>query len=1430
MGETIRIEIPVEVKDKTASGVASASKKLSAFEKAYDQLNKKLSSFGQGIKAVTLDAHDTATGKITSAEDAVSAFDKLSAIAEITASDGATGVISDAGDAVAALNGESAVVEASAEDGATGVLSEVSDATASLNGTDAVVDVSVNDNATDVLNQIQDAVDNISGGAKGGAKSIGGAITAAAGFAGISIGIGNAITSFGNFEAGMSKVAAISGATGQQLDALTAKAQEMGAKTKFTATESAEAFNYMAMAGWGTDQMLAGIEPVMNLAAASGESLGTVSDIVTDALTAFGMKAEDTAHFADILAAAAANSNTNVAMLGESFKYAAPVAGTMGYSAEDTAVALGLMANAGIKASMGGTTLRRALTNLASPTDTVKAAMDKYNISLKKSDGTQKTLMEVMQNLRESLGGISDETEQAAAAADLFGSNALSGMLAIVNAAPEDFNKLTRAITYCDGATDRMAATMLDNMQGSLTLLSSAAEGVQNTLGSRLAPYITELAEGLTPVMAPLGQAIDDWFDALDPDFTGMITNLTAGLKTNLTTMLASEEWQEADAIGKINLAWKSIIADPLTEWIDSDGKGLVVEAVKGMFTSAGNVLSGDGGLTDWLGTGALILTVTKVVEVLGGIGGAVDGAVAAIGNFKTSLSMGLSGIGAGGFVIAAGLAAAAIWGISAAIEHYNDLEVKANLQEHFGSLDLTPEQVEQVADFIVPQDVTVELHTANVAFAEGDTLKTQAEELLNSTAELNWKVNVTGTLPGGEGDTEGLGEQIFSNLDSFKTSVKGILEKEEYAAELAVKATISQMNPYLGPDVIKNMQSWFQQDAATLDALSSSVTKLVEDSINAGAYDVNVQAAADIIQQKMLQLASADREAENLVFERWLGKTLSGGDLTPESYAAVSDKISEHIAAQKAAEAETYDNLEMYFAKAFARGHINEEGYGYYTNLLDQSRNTADSRAISRAWGWHRDTLNATYGDELEGKTATMDRVMDSIIADKMEGMKYNYNMGYDKNLRAGAWTGFEDFDNIARLDERSYGALGEVYKSMAPTVDEMRSLIDNTVGPVPQALMDAFNEAVNVGAAAGDSTALYDYMARQIAGSEGGKEAFAAELESVGVSLADDLPILNDAINRALRETTAEGDYSEIWDSVGEAIADGADPAKVQEIISQALSEHGLAMNFETGEIKAIAGEVNTEEVEQAASQAVEDAIADTSPNATVNPDAELGETSGLDESFEEYNTEAQVTYDTPAGVDATVNPDASLGTVSGLAEAYAAFASQAQAVFSTPVPVTGTVNVSTSTGEGGSNAHKANGGFINGPLLSWVGEDGPEYIIPVGGKRHDRGMELWEQAGIALGALGGFADGGYVGGKPDYSQYLGSDYAGSGQASGSTTPVTVSVSMAAPNITVTESGDGRTTAEEIRRILLGMTDQISNEVGNRLTQAFGNMPIRR
>ena len=358
-----------------------------------------------------------------------------------------------------------------------------------------------------------------------------------------------------SFEASMSKVKAISGATEEEFIELSDKAKELGKTTKFTATESSEAFKYMGMAGWKVNDMLEGIDGILALSAADGLELATTSDIVTDSLTAFGMKASDAGHFADVLAQAGRNANTNVAMLGESFKYAAPVAGALGYSVEDVSIALGLMANSGIKASRGGTALRTILTNLSKPTKDMAMAMDYLGISLQNEDGSMKSLMEVMQNLREAfattkmpmgvfqnnLSIIQQELEdgtitekkynekledltdkaygaegalKAKYAATIAGKTGMAGLLSIVNTGVEDFDNLSNAIYNADGTAQDMADTMIDNLAGDLTIMDSELEGVKLTIYDKLEPAMREVIDYVNKNVIP---AIDNFAENYAP-------------------------------------------------------------------------------------------------------------------------------------------------------------------------------------------------------------------------------------------------------------------------------------------------------------------------------------------------------------------------------------------------------------------------------------------------------------------------------------------------------------------------------------------------------------------------------------------------------------------------------------------------------------------------------------------------------------------------------------------------------------------------------------------------------------------------------------------------------------------------------------------------------------------------------------------------
>ena len=554
MAETIRIEIPIEVDDNTGPGTSSVEKNMNKVKDAADKVKSSTDQMSTSAKK---------------ANDEVTKFDR-------SAQKTQKSLLSWAKEKYSVL--------LEAKDKISPILSTIKGGLTSFGRKTWSVTMKAVDLATAPIRGVINLLKN--------------PILQVGAVLGVSIGLKDTIDTYKDFEAAMSQVKAVSGATGSEFDKLTAKAKEMGATTKFTATQSAEAFNYMAMAGWDSQQMLDGIEGILNLAAASGEDLGTTSDIVTDALTAFGLKASDAAHFSDVLAQSAASANTNVSMMGESFKYVAPIAGAMKYSVEDTSLALGLMANASVKGSMAGTSLKTALANMAAPTDKMATAMKKYGISLTDSNGNMKTLKGVLDNLRSSLGGLS-ETEKTAAASTIFGKEAMSGMLAIINATESDYNKLAESINNADGAASKMSDTMLDNLEGSITLLQSAMDGVKISFGERLSPYVRGIADWLTEQMPEVEQGLNEMMDWVDSKVDRM--------KRKFKELSQSDEWKNADFFGKVKLAWDDFIAEPFSEWWHSTGKQKIADIAGDMGTSIGTLTLLGVDVSDTLNEGASV-------------------------------------------------------------------------------------------------------------------------------------------------------------------------------------------------------------------------------------------------------------------------------------------------------------------------------------------------------------------------------------------------------------------------------------------------------------------------------------------------------------------------------------------------------------------------------------------------------------------------------------------------------------------------------------------------------------------------------------------------------------------------------------------------------------------------------------------------------
>lgn len=1147
MAETIRIEIPVNVVDNTGSGTSSVTRNLTAMERAFERADRAAQRFQRrsGVAAeIEIGADDNATPVLSAVENATEQIDGETAQVEVSTDDSATQIVNSASNAVENFDGQSGDAEIGADDSATPVVSAASDAVENFDGMSGDAEIGASDEATPVIRAAQDAAESWGGSVFNATIGVIDAATApisklasiaknpvvqGASLIGASFGVAESVNSFQDFESMMSQVKAISGATGQAFDDLTAKAQEMGATTKFTATESAEAFNYMAMAGWKPQQMIDGISGIMSLAAASGEDLGTTSDIVTDALTAFGLQAGDAGHFADVLAQASANANTNVSMLGESFKYVAPVAGAMNYSVEDTSLALGLMANASIKGSMAGTALKTSLANMAAPTDSMAAAMDKYGISLTDSEGNMKSLRGVIDNLRGSLGGLS-ETEQTAAASTIFGKEAMAGMLAIINASEEDYNKLSTAIGNSKDAAEGMADTMLDNLKGSFTLMQSAIEGTENAFGKRLSPYLRGIAGGITDMMPEITDGINAVMDVVDDKI--------AGVKRKITDMTGSDEWKNADLFGKIDIAWDSIIAKPFGNWASGDGAQLISSGLGTLFSSAAAILPGGekAGLTSWLSAGILAkgaATVAQkgksIVETLSPIGDAIGNITEAAGNandvmdFVGNLSS-MIPVGAKVGLAAAGITAAII-GIKLAIDKYNQTQLENSLEEHFGKIKLSADEVKDAAAGILNQKYLTNVELALNEVQNADNLRAEAQKALESNDVLEFKSRVGITLTADEQ------QEYTDNINTFVESKISELESRTFAAHIHVQTYLAGTED--GQTLAQNIKEWARADNLELSDLSSQLSQKVSEALKDGIIDVNEEEAISALQEKMNSITARWKEAEAQAQWDWINQKyghLSAADLESGSFTDLMDEMrSQRETAMESIKADTtqwYSELEA--MKDY--GRITPEQYESYKEQTGWYVRGQEGSELSKSLELGSNTLNDTYGEKITGNIQTLTETAQNALKSA------------ETSLQSGSYgTIASTFDNMFTSMDNGKGFLGigadadqralnELYQSMAPDVSQMGSLIDQyreAGQAVPKSLMEGYKEAIEVGAAAGDVDAAWQNYANQIleSGSEEMKSVLTDPNNPMYESVREQLPEeLKTAIDRATAETTPD------------------------------------------------------------------------------------------------------------------------------------------------------------------------------------------------------------------------------------------------------------------------------------------------------------------
>lgn len=552
MADAIRIDLEIATVDNTDPELSKVTKNLNDMKKASENVNSSVKKAGDSVSKFG--------DSTTKAAETISKFDKSAQKTQKS---------------LAAWAKEKYQILLEAKDKITPVLSTIKGGLRGFAGKAWSVTVK--------------AVDLVTAPVRGILNLLKNPIFQAGAVLGVTFSVADTVNTYKDFEAAMSQVKAVSGATGSEFDKLTAKAKEMGATTKFTAKESAEAFNYMAMAGWNAEQMTDGISGILNLAAASGEDLATTSDIVTDALTAFGLKASDATHFSDVLAQASSSANTDVGMMGETFKYVASMAGSLSYSIEDVALMTGLMANSGIKSTQAGTSLNAVLTRLATNSNGAADAIAALGVNFYDSTGNARPLATVMDELREATEGMNQE-QKSNLANTVAGMEAQKGLLAILNASQEDYDKLAESINHADGAAEKMSKIQLDNLSGDITYFQSAVDGLKISLGERLSnSWLRDIVQWLTAQVPNVEQALNDAMDSVEIKLDS--------LKHKFKEVTDTDEWKNADFFGKAKIAWDDFIVEPFSEWWSNKGKAKI-NAVAG---DIGNAIGT--GLTVGIGT-----------------------------------------------------------------------------------------------------------------------------------------------------------------------------------------------------------------------------------------------------------------------------------------------------------------------------------------------------------------------------------------------------------------------------------------------------------------------------------------------------------------------------------------------------------------------------------------------------------------------------------------------------------------------------------------------------------------------------------------------------------------------------------------------------------------------------------------------------------
>lgn len=1442
--ETIRIEIPIETIDNTDPALSNATKKLDKFGDAADKA-------GQSV--------DRTRGYVSKFDEQADKTQK----------------------SLAKWAKEKYEIALEAKERISPVLSTLGGSLKSLTSKTWSFTLKALDFATTPIRTVLNLLKN--------------PLLQAGAFFGVSFGLADTVNTQKDFEAAMSQVQAVSGATGDELTQLTKKAERMGATTKFTATESAEAFNYMAMAGWKSEEMMDGIEGILNLAAASNEDLGTTSDIVTDALTAFGLKASDAGMFSDVLAAASSNANTNVSMMGETFKYAASMAGSLGYSIQDVALMTGLMANSGIKASMAGTSLNMIMTRLSTNTGHALDTLQGLGIQFFDSKGNARALADVIEELRDATANMNDEQKSSVANA-IAGTGAQKGLLAILNASETDYNKLANAIDNAAGASERMADTQLDNLSGSITLLQSAVDGVKISFGKRLNPYVRSIADGLTASMPQIESALNDFMDFVDRKYDR--------LQAKVKDMTATDEWQNADFGGKVSIAWNEIVADPFKEWWGTTGKSILSDIASDIGSGIGSGLSA--GLMMLLG-----IDVSDSVNEGASVGKAFATGFAEGFDFDTIKEHLFSGLGnlvtsagkllpdgksadLGSVVSAAIIAKAAMPVMSIGGDVLKVGKSVFGAQESLGGASLA-------GTILGSANVGTGLMGlgANAAIGLG-------AGNLSATASLG--AGALGALGLGAiaGGATGGVSAISGIIDLYKAQRS---DDEEYqkaytsagAAKLtgvaggaAAGAMIGSIVPGVGTAV-----------GGLIGAGLGGIAGFAESKRIKKEYEESAKASTLVTEKMQKVYDLTGYSVENVNFKtQALTDAMNDADVSAEQFGsmlqnAVSNDIVEHFG-------DLHLSLEEIKEAASTIAFDGMEGkFDSYTAQAQKAQSTLTSlkAAVSDLdkENWKMSLgMTVTEADIKEYRSSVSTMV--SSTADYLQNKHYEANLALklimgddaDTTMLDSTYASFRNqlddlSDKLSTAIDANIKLNGGVLKLDGDSeILSLQQQIQDITSQVSTAEENAKFDAIKIkyGGAALDAesfTSMQEELKNAVSSMTSQyDDALEVSLTNLRLQL-DTGAIDQDEFYRQV-QTLTDGYHAQIsdlqvrvesfqLDSIAEAYSDALDgilpdlkgttSEKLQQAMDAALKDNPNVAEWTNSDVVEWFDLNGMDAETQAAVIDLLKSVADSMPASFA--DSIRG--SGLgDAARDATSDELDAISDTPFEKDAyvKVKPHVTVSSTYSASSGLFSSSPAASSSYSYTSPVTGkTVTPYAAGNHSMSIGGHASGGMVNGRELSWVGEEGPEMIIPLVPGRRERAVELYQQAGEILG-ITAHANGGLVGvgstssltsynalssetlnhltqsvnDAPIDSHALSDDYSSS--INNSNTQSSTQQTAVQPNVTVKVevspefniSGGGQSDDEivaVIRRHMGDVTDELCGKIASKLEEVFANMPLK-